>query len=1037
MKTLFTLSLAFMLFSLNAQETPFFTDQPALSPDGSQLVFAYNSDLWRVATNGGNAQRITALDGQESYPRISPDGKWLAFSSAQKGNSDVYLMPLGGGEIKQLTFHAAPDQVANWSWDSQKIYFKSGRYNRGTTFTVDINGGTPKRLFKHYFNTIHNVAEDAKTGQLWFNESWESDFFANRQGYKGPFNPDIKSFDLKKGTVTQHTDYEGKDLWPMTTRDGRTYFVSDRENGAYNLYQLDDKKTKRLTRFKRSVFSPTVSADGSKIAFIRDYQIHVYDTKSGKTSTPAIDCSSYANLGQVADFSTDGNISYFDVARDGKKLAFVSRGELFVSDISGKFIRQLDTGSDRVMEVKWLKDDKTLIFTQTFGGYQNLFSMPADGSGKPTQHTRDARNNRLLEMAADTSKLAYFSGRDEVRMLDLVTFTSTTLAKDELWGLQNSLPRWSPDGRYLMYTAYANFERDIKVIDTKQNNRVINLTNTGVTENEAVWSPDGKYIYFVSARHQPNYPRGGGDVRLFRMPLQKLTAPFRQEKFDALFAEKEDQKGKKDSIVVNFNLEGIMDRLEPIGPRAGNQSGPFVLQDGDKTTVVYGSDHTGQFGFFKTVMEPFEETKTEQIKGRGVSNATDLVTVKGKHYLIGLGKIQEVNLGGNKLKPIEIKHTFRRALGPEFQQMFYETWANVEENFYNEDFHGVDWPGLRDRYAAFLPHLTNRADLRRMTNDLLGELNTSHSGFSSNGAEERTRARLTSAATGLEFSQENPYTIQSIIADGPADRDDLDIEAGDQIVAINGLRVDPAQNREYYFTLPSLDKEMALTLVQGSGEKERTVRIHPEPFFQERNHRYDTWVDDNQALVDEKTDKRVAYVHMKNMTGGELNNFLDEMVSESYNRDALILDLRYNTGGNVHDAVLQFLSQRPYAKWTYRGGTPSSQPNFAPQAKPVILLINQQSLSDAEVTAEGFKALGLGTIVGTPTYRWIIFTSGKGLVDGSFYRLPSWGVYGLDGRNLEKTGVEPDIRIDNTAADRQAGRDPQLERAIEEALKDL
>ena len=1014
--------------------SPYFTDHPALSPDGSQLVFAYNGDLWQVAAGGGAARRITALEGAESHPRISPDGRWLAFTAGVTGNDDVYVMPMAGGPIEQLTYHAGSDAVANWAWDSQTIYFTSDRYNRGTTFTVNRGGGTPKRLFKHYFNTIHNPAEDPQSGRLYFNESWESSIFTHRKGYKGPFNPEIKSFDLAAGKVSVHTDYEGKDMWPMTAKGGRTYFVSDRHNGEYNLYRLDGNEAKRLTNFETSVFAPGISADGSKIAFVKDYQIHIYDTGSGRTTTPEIDLSNFVNLQREADFSTDENISYFDVARDGKKLAFIARGELFVSDIEGKFVRQLNTGDGRVSEVKWTKDNRTLVFTQTDGGYQNLYRINAGSDGTATQLTSDNRNNRNLDLAPDTSKIAFLSGRDEVRMLDLNDYSVSTLAKDELWGFQNDPPRWSPDSRYLMYTGYRNFERDIKLVDTENGNRVSNLTNTGVSEVSPVWSPDGKYIYFTSSRHVPNYPRGGGDVRLYRLPLKNYDEPFRQAAFEKLFAEEEEEKS--DSIVVELDTDGMMDRLEAVGPQAGSQGGPFVVEDGGKTIVVYGSNHTGKMAFYQTIFEPFESEKTKEIKGNGVGGAQDLITANGKHYLIGGNKIHEVDLGQSKLKPVEIKHTFRRSLGPEFEQMFYETWANMEENFYNEEFHGKDWAALRDRYATFLPHLTNRADLRRLTNDLLGELNTSHFGFSTFGKEEAIRANQSTTALGLTFDQDDPYRIATVLADGPADHAGIDIQAGDRIVAINGEEIDPARNREYYLSKPSVDKEVSLRLQRGTDAAD-TVRLHPENYFSERNHRYDEWIDNNQERVDEQTEMRVAYAHMKNMGGGELNGFLDEMVREEYNRDALILDLRYNTGGNVHDAVLQFLSQRPYATWKYRGGTSSPQPNFAPRAKPIVLLINQQSLSDAEVTAEGFKALGLGTVVGTPTYRWIIFTSGKGLVDGSFYRLPSWGVYGLDGRNLEKTGVEPDVRIDNTAADRQAGRDPQLDKAIELVLKAL
>lgn len=1034
MKLSLTFFLLFPLF-LTAQSALYFPDDPALTPDGKTIVFAYSGDLWQVAATGGAADRLTALDGAESNPSVSPDGKMLAFTSSQYGNADVYVMPLAGGAIQQLTFHQAADQVTTWSWDSKEIYFTSSRYNRGTTYTIAASGGTPKVLVGHYFNNFHNVAPIPGSDNFLFNESWESSNFTHRKGYKGPFNPEIKRWNTSGKSVEALTNWEGKDMWPLIDKNGKTYFTSDRDNGQYNLYALSNEgKTKRLTKHKTSIFEPTISADGSTIVYIRDYQLETVNVASGKTFRVPVSLNAFAGLAKTEDFSTDGNVSYFDVARDGKKLAIVSRGELFVSDIKGKFVRQIHTGAERVMEVKWLKDGKTLLFTQTHQGYQNLWTVPADGSEKPVRRTSDMRNNRNLEMSNDTSQVVYLSGRDEVRKMDLNNYTAERLAKQEVW-FRGAIPRWSPDDRYVMFTGFVDFEEDIFLVDTKEDNRLINLTQTGVAENDPVWSPDGKYIYFNSSRQVPSFPKGGGDVNMYRLPLQDFDRPFRAEKFDELFAEEDKEKEKKDSVVVEINFTDIMDRIERVGPSFGFQAGAFVVEKDDQTIVIYGSNHEGTGGLYKTVYEPFENPKTEQIKGRGVGNATDLVEVKGKYYLVGAGKVQVINLGQNKYSPIEVKKTFRRSMQPEFEQMFYETWANMEENFYNSDFHGVDWPAMRDRYAAYLPYVTNRADLRRVTNDLLGELNTSHFGFNSRGKEERTKQSSQTLSLGLSFANDDPYQIKTVLADGAADRKDTDLKAGDRIVAIDGDRVEAAKNRESYLTRPSIDGAVQLTVDRGGNEHD--VWLHPRNYFSERTNRYDGWVDACQKRVDEKTDKKVAYVHMKNMGGGELNNFMNEMVSEGYQRDALILDLRWNTGGNVHDDVLQLLSQRHYLDWQYRGGKRGRQPNFTPQTKPIILLINQQSLSDAEMTAAGFKELGLGTIVGTPTYRWIIFTSGKGLVDGSFYRLPSWGCYTLEGDNLEKTGVAPDIRIDNTSADRLAGRDPQLDRAIELALQGL
>lgn len=1031
---------------LNAQSV-YFASYPTLTPDAGTVIFTYEGDLWKTGISGGTATRLTAMAGEETNPKVSPDGKWIAFSSSQSGNNDVYVMPAAGGDIRQLTFHDASDEVDSWSWDSKTIYFTSGRYNSFAGYKVQVTGGTPVRLFGNYFNTVHHVAEHPVTGELFFSDTWESKMFAHRKRYKGAYNPDIQSYDPKSGTFRKYTDYNGKDFWTSVDRNGKVYFVSDEGNEEYNLYTFADGKKTQLTRFETSIKRPSVSANGEKVVFEKDYQLYVYDV-AGKQAT-RLDMQMPRNnvLTREQDFDVRNRIESFDVSPDGKKMAFVSRGELFVSDMEGKFIRQISKSAERASEVAWLSDNRTLIFNQTANGYQNWFTVAADGRGEPTQLTRDNRNNRSLSMNRDRSLAVYLSGRDEVRTIDLKTLQSRTIVKDEIWGFQNSSPYISPDDQYVLFTAIRNFEQDIFVHDLRSGN-TINLTNTGVTEADPYWSPDGKHIYFISSRTRPAYPYGLQEPRLYRMALDKIDAPFRTEKFDALFAAepvadvkgKDGKKGKSESSpaapakpAITINAENIMKRIEQIGPSFGSQYGAMVFRKDDKTTVYYVSNHAeGKNALYRTILEPFESPKTEKVVD---GNGGSLVENNGKFYLLANGNLNKYNADQNKVEKIEISHTFRRNLKGEFQQMFDETWANLEENFYDDDMHGVDWPGMRVRYGAFLPYLTNRSDLRILLNDMLGELNASHLGFSSSGPEEQVRINYRTLETGIIFANNDPYKVGYVLAGSNADRSHVDVRPGDRLTHVNGQAVDPAQDRNYYFTKPSLDKEITLTFDR-NGRPVR-VSLHPETSGELRTNLYDEWVEANQKKVDDLSRNRIAYTYMKNMQGAELENFLIDMVSEADKKEGLILDLRYNTGGNVHDAVLQFLSQRPYLQWKYRGGKLTPQPNFAPSAKPIVLLINEQSLSDAEMTATGFKALKLGKVIGTETYRWIIFTSGKGLVDGSFYRLPSWGCYTLDGKNIEKEGVAPDIHVENTFKDRLEGRDPQIERAVQEILKDL
>lgn len=1055
MKTVFcAVLLSCMLVTASrAQQSGevYFAKHPTISPDAQAIVFSYEGDLWQLDEGKTLATRLTGMEGEETHPYISPDGQWIAFTGTQYGSQDIFVIPMGGGQIQQLTYHEAYDQVDSWSWDSQHIHFTSNRENNFTSYRVSLIGGTPQRLFNHYFNTVHDVVEHPTSGELYFNETWESQRFASRKGYKGAYSPNIKSYNLKKGEFKKHTELDGKEMWTTIDRDGNVYFVSTEANGEYNLYQLEaDGNRKQLTDYTSSVMHPQVSANGEKIVFSKDYQLHTFVPKSSTTKKLSFSLPRNLTLSKAQDFNVKDKITAMDVASDNRKMAFVSRGELFVSDVKGKFIRQLETNAlGKVSEVYWLKDDKSLIFNQTEGGYQNWYTIAADGSGQAKSLTNDSQNNRMMSFNSDKSKAVYLSGRNGVKLMDLTNYSSTVLADDEIWGFYGSKPYFSPDDQYVAYTAYRNFEQDI-FVHHLASGTTTNLTSTGVSESQPYWSSDGKSMFLTTDRLRPNYPFGSDATRIYRMHFDKYELPFRAEKFDALFEEeekeedKDEKKSKKDEDddekkelpKVEINFDELMERLERVSPNVGQQSSPYVVQQDEKLIVFYRSNHDeGKSALWKTTIEPFEKNKTEKVSGLKTVSGYAITKADGKHYLLTNGKLHTLDVDAGKAEAIDISHTFSRNLAHEFEQMYYELWANLEENFYNEDFHGVDWQAMRDKYAVFLPYVNSRADLRQLTTDLLGELNSSHLGFYSNGDEEDLHYDFNTLATGIRFSDSSPYQVAGIVKKSPADVKGKDIREGDVLVKVNGQAVDTSQNREAYLTSPTRNQELTLTFSRNGVE--RDVRMHPTRYGNIKSQLYDEWRDENQGYVDEKSDERIAYVHMKNMGRGSYNDFVEDMVTESVDKDALILDLRYNTGGNVHDLVLNFLSREPYLQWKYRGGKLAAQPNFAPAAKPIVLLINEQSLSDAEMTAAGFKALGLGTIIGTETYRWIIFTSGKGLVDGSFYRLPSWGCYTLDGKNLEKEGVSPDIYVAQTFKDRLEGNQPQLDRAIEEIMGQL
>lgn len=1030
--------------SLLAKNNAIFVSEPSLSPNGNDIIFVYESDLWKVSSKGGLALRLTAMEGIESNPRVSPDGKWLAFTATQSGNADIFIMPMQGGEITQLTYSDGSDKVDSWSWNSNELYFTSNRYNQNASYKISRKGGTPSRLFTdNYHNNPHHIIRDPKNGGFYFTESWESSTFPHRKRYKGAHNPDIKFYNPKSKEYKELTSYEGKDFWPTIDENGTLYFVSDQANNEYNLYQFENGSKKQLTSFESSIERPQVSANGQKVVFTKDYQIHLFDVQTQKVIKPEISLVESDYLTTTMDLNVEEKITNFDISADQRKIVFVSRGRIFVSDIKGQFVRELNTeAKERVIEVKWLKDNKSILYTRTVKGWANLFTMPADQLGKEKQLTNEDRTVRQIEMNAKRTEAVYISGNDELKVIKLKNNKSSLILKDEFW-FRSSQPYFSPDGRYLLFTAYRNFEQDIFIYDLKLQTKM-NITDNGVAEGDPYWSPDGKYIYFHADRYKNSFPRGTDNSHLYRIPLYRFTEDFKSDKYDELFTakeekkkedKKEDKEKEKDetSPQLKLDLRDLSKRWESLGMRSGQQFSPIVMKNKDKTLVLFQSNHeNGRTSTWKMTIENFKPNETKQISS---SRSGQIVVSKQKAFALIRGKIHELKLSTNKSEAVKIKFAFSKVLNDEFVQMYYENWAIQSENFYDGDFHGVDWDKVLEENEKFLPAVQNRANLRKLLNDMLGELNASHLSFYSNGKEEEGFYKQRSISTGIVFNNENPYTVERIVDRSPLDLSDFPVQAGDELIEVNNERINLTKNRESYFTFAKIPEEISLKFVRNGVEFE--IKIHPITRRAFGTLLYDEWIENNQKRVDKATDKKVAYVMMKDMSGSSLNNFLIDMTTEAEKRDALILDLRYNRGGNVHDDVLQFLSQKSYLNWKQRGGQMAPQPNFSPSSKPIVLLLNEHSLSDAEMMGAGFKELGLGTIIGTETYRWIIFTSGKGLVDGSFTRLPSWGCFDLNGKDLEKTGVAPDIYVKNKFTDRVEGKDPQLDKAIEYILQKM
>ena len=1014
-------------FAANAQALHF-ASRPSLSPDATEIFFSWSGDIFRVPVKGGLALRMISMDGIESSPIVSPDGKYLAFSSNEAGNNNVYVVPVNGGSVVQLTFHDGSDIPVSWSSDSKRIYFESNRYNSVSVFSVPFEGGTPERLFQNYFNTVSALVENPVTGEYYFTESAESYRFATRKGYKGEHNANIISWNPLTNEYREVTTWLGKDQWPIVDGLGNLYYVSDEKGGEDNIVKQEGDKRIFVTNFKESVQYPSISRDGSKIVFLKGYEINILDTKSGNISKPEIriaDSKKFNDQSFKVGVPDDATIS-----QDGKKLAFVFRGLLFVSDVKGQFVKRVETPEDeRVAEVIWSKDNKTLYYTRTNKGYYNIFKKRADTISAEKAIYTVGEGVRSLTVSPKGDKVAFVSGKRGLMILELEKDRTEKIADQEFWAYQGYSINFSADQKHLAFTAMNMFEQDVYIYSF-DNKQVINVTNSAVAEGDPIFSPDGKSMYMVASRLSSSYPRGAAPS-LYKVLLDKVQQPLEGEEQEKLFGKND---AKKDSAVA-INQKHLQRRYTQV-IRGGSQNSPYVFYSKDKSWLLFGSNHEGSAALYVQELKDWDQKPPKKVSGitsagKYVSNGKDL-------FVLSRGGLFKIDPAGASATKVEIEANFTKNISSEFRQMFYEVWATLEENFYDEKFHGVNWKSKRDYYSKFLSNAGTRDDVRILINDMLNELNSSHMGFSTSGKDEETPVRNTSITTGIMFRENEPYIVDRIVLGSPADFSGNTVSPGHRLVAVNGVRVDNKVNRERYFVSPTPQKEVVLRFSRdsnaSSSSNEYDIRLHSVNSSYLRSLIYTEWEDSNRDYVERQSQGKIAYVHMRDMSAGSLESFLIDMSTYAVHKDGLILDLRFNNGGNVHNEVIEYLSQKRHFNWKYREGAMTTHPNVTPGDKPIVVLINERSLSDAEVTSNGIRELSIAKLIGTETYRWIIFTSGAGLIDGSFVRLPAWGCYTLDGKNMEVTGVKPDISVRNTFKDRLESKDPQLDRAIKELL---
>ncbi len=1056
-----------------------------------KIVFSYLGDVWTAGENGDNVQRLTVNRARDVYARFSPDGRWIAFSSDRNGNLDVFLIPSEGGPPKQLTAHSTDDIVLGWAPDSRSVLFSS---NRGEDFAaqlylVSTDGGMPTKagtemgVQASYSPDGKRLAYNPKSQAYW------------RKYYRGSLQSDVVVMDVASKRFTQVTDFDGHDSWPMWGNDGAIYFVSDRDgNGLTNIWRVGDTggKAERVTSFKTGdVRWPAISADGRTIVFEHDFGIWKFDVSSKKT-TPIklnIAAETQENMTEMESFSSQADD--YDLAPSARRVVFSIHGEIFTAPVEEGDLKQITESSARDRFVTYSPDGKTIAFVSDRSGREEIYVVAVDGAGEAQQLTNLDALKFAYNWSPDSKEIAFTASDDKLRKLTIATKQITVLDESRYGGINS--PVWSPDGKWIAYSKPdASRTTDVYLVSSSgQEREPHKITFDSNSDGNPHFAPDGKKLFFQ--RIEGTTGNAPTSVQIYSVALERLE---RDPDDPEERAETEpaapggDGEGaatppgggagprrgagaerREPPKEIKVDWAGLKRRTRQVTrmpfPISAFTVAPdsrtlvFVTTEPSATAnipVVYSIQQDGKRLTRITSGMPPSEDGAQGGGGFGGGISELNISRDGRSlffrerdgvYSIPLPPTPSGSAASSAAaRPAGPEGTRRRLSfnvrvrvdhAAEWAEMFDDGWRTMKYRFYDPKMHGIDWDAARAKYRPLVEYVGDRQELLNILNEMIGELNASHTG-SAPPPRGPASGGVSTGHLGVELEADKGagrYRVTHVYEDGPSDKDWVRVKTGDYLIAINGKQVKAGD--EYWELLNNrLNRKVEVQFNdKPSAEGAWRTRIEAVNTNAYNQLRYERWVKERRKKVDELSNGRVGYLHIQAMNQPSLRKFEKE-IREFRNKEALVIDQRWNGGGNIEQELLAILVQRQYQVWQPRGAEPMGRP-FAGFFGPKVVLQNWRSASNAEMFPAGFRALGLGKVIGTPTAGAVIGTGSYSLIDGSTVRTPGVGVFLADSKrtNMENYGVQPDMLIENTPEDILAGRDRQLEAAVEELLKQL
>ncbi len=1016
---------------------PYFYE-PSLSPATNEVAFVSGGDIWTVPLSGGDARLLVSNPANDTRPLFSPDGRQLAFMSNRTGNEDIFVLTLTTGDVRRITYDDGNDHLDAWSRDGKYLYFSSATDDIGSmndVFRIPVTGGTPMPVTADRFASEYWAAPSPTSSAVAFTAKGT---VAGQWWRRGHSHLDESEIWLLNASKYEKLSGGGsKEAWPMWSPDGkRIYFMSDR-SGSENLYVKDAipaAAARQLTTFKDGrLLWPNISYDGKTIVFERDFGIWRFDTATNKSAPVEIALRGAPATPGVTRLTATSQFRDLILSPDGRKVAFVSHGEIFAgsSKDAGSATRVTATPGNE-FSIAWSPDSRKIVYVSDRSGVYHVYQYDFVAQTE-TQCTSDAKGETSPRWSPDGKAISYIRAGQDLATYDLASKNETVLTNSHFAKPpQEPTYEWSPDSQWLAYAAPGEKEfRNIYVVAAAggKPEPISFLSNTN--SRSIAWSPDGTYLLFSSGqRTEP--------TMVARVDLVPKIPVFREDRFRDLFKDEPERPGRgataaaKPAPKVHIEFAGIRRRLTilPVNVDASSlkisPDGKTLLMTanvaGQQNLYTFSLDDTGGGGRGERVARQVTSTTGQKSNAQWTPDGKEI-------YYLETGRLSISTLDTRASRPLAVTAEMDVAFPEEKHAVFQQAWQYLNDNFFDPEFNGLDWKAARARYEPAIAGAHTGDEERRLISLMIGELNSSHSGISL--AEVPPPAPIT-GRLGLRFDaafydSDRKLRIAEVISQTPADIAGL--KAGQILEAVDHQ---PIGNLDQVLQR-KVDKRVVLTISDGPGRTRRR-RLKPISRTAEKQLLYRHWVESRRDYVDKISNGRLGYVHMADMSQGALDQLYLDLDAANQSKKGVVVDIRNNNGGFVNAYALDVLSRKHYLNMTPRGlAAPVPARTALGQRSlelPTILVVNQHSLSDAEDFTEGYRAMKLGKVVGEPTAGWIIYTSNYQLIDGSSLRLPSTRITTATGEPMEMHPRPVDILVERPIGESYTGKDTQLDAAV-------